>query len=50
MAEYLIRFVFGGVGTVAAALIAKEFGPGIGRPVPGLSYRLPRNRDTDRFA
>jgi len=30
MAEYLIRFVFGGVGTVAAALIAKEFGPGIG--------------------
>ena len=28
--EYLMRFVFGGVCTAAAGLIAKQFGPGIG--------------------
>src|ERR1700761_2977641 len=28
--EYAVRFVFGGLSTVAAALIAKRFGPGIG--------------------
>jgi MFS family permease len=28
--EYLIRFVFGGLVCVAAGLIAKQFGPGIG--------------------
>jgi Protein of unknown function (DUF3147) len=28
--EYAVRFVFGGLSTVAAALIAKHFGPGIG--------------------
>jgi hypothetical protein len=28
--EYAARFVFGGLSTVAAALIAKRFGPGIG--------------------
>ncbi len=28
--EYAIRFVFGGLSTVAAGLIAKRFGPGIG--------------------
>ena len=28
--EYAVRFVFGGLSTVAAGLIAKRFGPGIG--------------------
>jgi len=28
--EYLIRFVFGGVCTAAAGVIAKKFGPGVG--------------------
>lgn len=28
--EYLIRFVFGGLCTAAAGLIAKKFGPGVG--------------------
>jgi hypothetical protein len=28
--EYAVRFLFGGLITVAAGLIAKEFGPGIG--------------------
>jgi Protein of unknown function (DUF3147) len=28
--EYAVRFVFGGVTTVAAGLIAKHFGPGVG--------------------
>jgi hypothetical protein len=28
--EYAIRFLFGGLATVAAGLIAKKFGPGIG--------------------
>jgi Protein of unknown function (DUF3147) len=28
--EYLVRFLFGGLATVAAGLIAKKFGPGIG--------------------
>ena len=28
--EYAVRFVFGGLTTVAAGLIAKRFGPGIG--------------------
>jgi hypothetical protein len=28
--EYAVRFVFGGLSTVAAGLIAKHFGPGIG--------------------
>jgi hypothetical protein len=28
--EYAMRFIFGGVCTVAAGLIAKKFGPGVG--------------------
>jgi hypothetical protein len=28
--EYAVRFLFGGLSTVAAALIAKHFGPGVG--------------------
>jgi hypothetical protein len=28
--EYVVRFVFGGLSTVLAGLIAKRFGPGIG--------------------
>lgn len=28
--EYAVRFVFGGLCTVAAGLIAKRFGPGVG--------------------
>lgn len=28
--EYVLRFVFGGLCTVAAGLIAKHFGPGVG--------------------
>jgi hypothetical protein len=28
--EYAVRFLFGGLSTVAAGLIAKRFGPGIG--------------------
>lgn len=28
--EYAVRFLFGGLITVAAGIIAKEFGPGIG--------------------
>jgi hypothetical protein len=28
--EYLVRFVFGGLCTVMAGLIAKRFGPGVG--------------------
>jgi hypothetical protein len=28
--EYVVRFLFGGLATVAAGLIAKKFGPGIG--------------------
>lgn len=28
--EYLMRFIFGGVCTAAAGLIAKKFGPGVG--------------------
>ena len=28
--EYAVRFLFGGLATVAAGLIAKKFGPGIG--------------------
>jgi hypothetical protein len=28
--EYAVRFVFGGLSTVTAGLIAKHFGPGIG--------------------
>lgn len=28
--EYAVRFVFGGLTTVAAGLIAKRFGPGVG--------------------
>ena len=28
--EYAVRFLFGGLATVAAGLIAKKFGPGVG--------------------
>jgi len=28
--EYAVRFLFGGLITVAAGLVAKEFGPGVG--------------------
>ncbi len=28
--EYIVRFLFGGVATVVAGLIAKRFGPGVG--------------------
>jgi hypothetical protein len=28
--DYAIRFLFGGIVTVAAGIIAKEFGPGVG--------------------
>jgi hypothetical protein len=28
--EYLVRFLFGGLATVVAGLIAKRFGPGVG--------------------
>jgi hypothetical protein len=28
--EYAVRFLFGGLSTVAAGLIAKRFGPGVG--------------------
>jgi hypothetical protein len=46
--EYAVRFLFGGLCTVAAGLIANRFGPRIGGLLSSLSRDLPRGSYLDR--
>jgi xanthine/uracil/vitamin C permease (AzgA family) len=52
--EYVVRFVFGGLVTVATGIIAKKFGPGIGGlflAFPAIfpaSATLVENRETEK--
>ena len=47
--EYAIRFLFGGLITVATGVIAQHWGPGIGG-LSGFSGDVPGQRDADRKA